>query len=70
MSVFEPRCSIRHCVHLQGVTWLGSEEESEVNFCSAFPDGIPDEIAYGDNKHLEPLPDQDNDIVFEKADSV
>jgi hypothetical protein len=33
--------------------------------CDAFPDGIPDEITSGENKHSEPLPDQDNKIVFE-----
>ena len=24
------------------------------NYCTAFPDGTPDEIAYGDNPHTEP----------------
>lgn len=33
--------------------------------CDAFPDGIPDEITSGENKHSKPLPDQENDIVFE-----
>jgi hypothetical protein len=33
--------------------------------CDAFPDGIPDEITSGENKHLKPLPNQDNKIVFE-----
>ncbi len=33
--------------------------------CDAFPDGIPDVITSGENKHSKPLPDQDNDIVFE-----
>jgi len=33
--------------------------------CSAFPEGIPDEILIKDNDHSKPLPDQDNDIVFE-----
>ena len=34
--------------------------------CLAFPDGIPEEILDGDNNHSKPLPDQDNDIVFEE----
>lgn len=36
--------------------------------CDAFPDGIPDEIAQGENQHTEPLPDQKNKIVFEKGE--
>ena len=32
--------------------------------CAAFPKGIPDIILFGKNKHLHPLPDQDNEIVF------
>ena len=35
--------------------------------CSAFPDGIPDEIIDAGN-HDRPLPDQGNDIVFESDD--
>jgi len=35
-------------------------------YCAAFPNGIPDEIAYGDNTHSKKLPDQINNIVFEK----
>ena len=34
--------------------------------CDAFPIEIPDEIYIGDNNHSKPLPDQGNDIVFEK----
>ena len=33
--------------------------------CKAFPDGIPDEITSGENKHSKPLPEQENDLVFE-----
>ena len=33
--------------------------------CMAFPNGIPDEIMHGENQHSKPLPEQDNDIVFE-----
>lgn len=62
----EPRCRIRNCIHYRGITWLGNEESSEVNFCNAFPEGIPNEIVYGDNLHLKPLKSQKNDIIFEK----
>lgn len=34
--------------------------------CKAFTNGIPDEIWAGPNDHSEPLPEQDNDIVFEE----
>ena len=37
--------------------------------CDAFPDGIPDEITSGENKHAKPLPDQGNAIVFEEKES-
>lgn len=36
--------------------------------CKAFEGFIPDEILSGKNKHLKPLPDQGNDIVFEPID--
>lgn len=32
--------------------------------CAAFGDDIPDIITSGENEHSEPLPDQENDIVF------
>lgn len=33
--------------------------------CDAFPQGIPDVITSGFNKHSKPLPNQENNIVFE-----
>lgn len=33
--------------------------------CIAFPNGIPQEILVGENDHTEPLPEQENNIVFE-----
>ena len=33
--------------------------------CQAFPEGIPNEILFGENDHSKPLPEQQNDIVFE-----
>lgn len=32
--------------------------------CKAFPENIPDEILM-ENKHDKPLPEQENNIVFE-----
>jgi hypothetical protein len=37
--------------------------------CNAFPDGIPNEITSGQNKHSKPLPDQKNKIVFEPIET-
>ena len=38
--------------------------------CNAFPEGIPEEILVLGNKHSKPLPEQDNDIVFEPIENV
>ena len=62
----EPNCHKRRCKHYLGVIQPDGTEMTETNYCEAFPDGIPAEIAYGNNKHLRPHPDQDNEIVFEK----
>jgi hypothetical protein len=35
--------------------------------CTAFPDGIPDEVLI-ENEHDKPLPNQENEIVFELID--
>lgn len=36
--------------------------------CQAFPDGIPNDILFDKNDHSKPLPDQKNEIVFEKKE--
>jgi hypothetical protein len=38
------------------------------NQCAAFPNGIPQEILVGENDHSEPLPNQENNIIFEPID--
>lgn len=44
--------------------------------CAAFPEGIPDRIMYGTDDwhipdpHVEPAPEQTNQVVFEPADDV
>lgn len=38
----------------------------DIKGCKAFPYGIPSIIISGENDHSKPLPEQDNDIVFEK----
>lgn len=62
----EPKCSVRGCIHFLGVKYHGEGEESEDVVCEAFPTGIPSEIAYGDDLHIEPYLG-DNGIQFEGA---
>jgi len=60
----EPNCYKRNCKHYIGIIQPDGTEMTETNACKAFPKGIPDEIAYGDNKHKKPYPG-DNGIQFE-----
>jgi len=60
----EPNCYKRKCKHFLGVKSDGLEKNERV-YCVAFPDGIPDEIAYGDNKHLKPYKG-DHGIIYKK----
>jgi hypothetical protein len=60
----EPKCFTRRCRHFIGVKQDGQEESTERVVCEAYPDGIPDEIAYGDNLHTSPIPG-DNGIQYE-----
>jgi len=60
----EPQCWIRKCKFFIGVKNEGGEK-NECVVCKAFPNGIPDEIAYGDNLHLEVYPG-DNGIRYEE----
>jgi hypothetical protein len=63
----EPNCYKRGCIHFTGVKKDDEDDETtERVVCKAFPDGIPDIIAYGNNKHMKILPNQINEIVFEK----
>ncbi len=68
MQIPESNCSIRRCKHFAGIG-AGREELDgvpiHVNVCRAFPLGIPEEIAYGTNKHLKPYRD-DGGIRFEE----
>jgi hypothetical protein len=67
----QPQCSKRECVH-----WYDSggfishtehpEDEGTIPVCTAFPKGIPDEIAWGDNLHIEPF-EGDNGIQYKKV---
>ena len=62
--LIEPNCHKRRCVHFRGAESDGDEITDRV-FCAAFPEEIPNEIAYGDNLHLTPFP-EDRGIRFER----
>jgi len=51
--ILEPECSKRRCKHYTGVDQPDGTERTERVVCEAFPDGIPDDIAYGDDPHTE-----------------
>lgn len=36
--------------------------------CSAFAEKIPNDILDGENPHTKPLPNQENNIIFEPID--
>ena len=57
MTIPPPIC--KDCKHFR-------ENEFDLLGCNAFPNGIPDAILQGFNDHSKPLPEQDNDIVFEE----
>ncbi len=59
---------MRRCKHYIGVYQPDGTEMTERVICKAYSDRIPDDIAYGNNKHLRVRDDQDNEIVFEKAE--
>lgn len=62
-----PRCYERQCRHFIGASQPDGTELTERVVCAAFPTGIPDEIAYGDNLHLEPYIG-DHGIRYEKRE--
>lgn len=61
------RCFERKCIHFLRIEQRDGTEESEQVVCKAFPDGIPDEIAFGNNLHKEKYPGQKNDYLYEKG---
>jgi hypothetical protein len=67
--IIVPNCFFRKCKHYIGVENMfeAISEDSEKCVCEAFPEGIPDEIAYGDNKHDKPFKG-DNGIQYQKQE--
>lgn len=60
-----PQCFKRRCRHFIGVKQPDRTEATEVVVCNAFPEGIPEVIAFGNDKHIQPFPG-DNGIQYEK----
>lgn len=59
--LLEPNCSKRRCKYYIGVKMMiEADESSETHTCQAFPEGIPGDIAYGSNPHVEVHPEQDD----------
>lgn len=42
------------------------DETIEYHYCAAFPTGIPKEIAYGEDLHLEETENQIKGFIYEK----
>ena len=60
----EPKCYTRKCIHFLGVIQPDGTEQTETNYCKAFPEGIPFKIAYGDNEHLKVISGQTGDFIY------
>lgn len=65
--IAESKCHKRGCLHFIGVINDGTEETERV-VCKAYPNGIPNDIAYGTNKHSEIQPDQLGGYIYEKEE--
>jgi hypothetical protein len=59
----EPVCHKRRCKHLLGT--VGDEDNGQRIVCTAFPDGIPDDIVRGQDLHMEPR-EGDHGIQYER----
>lgn len=61
-----PKCWERKCIYYQGIDQPDGTEMSERPVCFAFPKGIPDEIAYGEDKHNKIKEDQVGNYIYKK----
>lgn len=64
--MIECKCGVRYCKYFRGTRLLG---DKEIYYCKVFKDGIPNDIAFGDNLHLLPIEGQDSKIVFGRGPS-
>lgn len=62
-------CSRMRCKHYRGIIQPDGTEQTEVDICEAFPNGIPAEITTGRNLHTESF-EGDRGILFEPAIKV
>lgn len=65
MQPVPTKCELRGCKRFDGFKSTGYNKPI-IRICMAFPGGIPDVIAFGDNDHTKPYPG-DHGIQFEKA---
>lgn len=63
----ESNCQKRDCRHFLGYSESQTEGGDDYLYvCKAFPKGIPEEIAFGNNPHTEPYKG-DHGIQFEQV---
>ncbi len=62
--ILPPKCFERKCRHYEGIIQPDGTEVGERPACPAFPDGIPDNIAYGNDPHSRVHPDQVGAFIF------
>ena len=68
--ILEPKCNKRNCIHFKGVLQPDGTELTEIVICLAFPLGIPNDIAYGNNKHTTIVEGQEGDYVYTPTETT
>jgi len=63
----KPNCFKRKCKHYLGVVLPDSDGSPIRYFCKAYPNKIPDEIAFGNDLHLTKRKDQEGEFIFIKG---
>ena len=59
-------CHKNKCRWFLGAHQPDETEATECLICVAFPTGIPDDIAYGENKHTKVVEGQQGVFTYEK----
>jgi len=62
----DSNCYTRKCKWYEGVKQPNDDELWEFHYCSAFPDGIPNEINTGEDLHSEVRSDQEGNYTYEE----